>query len=290
MTVLFILMILCLILPATTYGRALKRLRELSQENDPLHKGQQLYSWIDSFGPERVSFNLSQALPEKGSYLPFSRVLHELWQSVQIRGGQLSELLNPLKLLLREDLKRFRRQREVLRGACFQLGLMVAMVWTYLGLYSYLMEVSFSKGFSLIIIVHQVGGVVLFWWAIRYLKSKHFSPFESSLDLLLQLTSIAQRGDLGSACLVASSQKKQSSDHKNFQLRLDEVLALWQQQGFAKTASLNPLREDLMLLASDSTQLFLENLKVLTFLWAIVFVLPPLFAGSLFGLYKLAVV
>lgn len=283
-----ILLVISLI-PTDHYICAQDSLKKLWRSNDPLQRGCDLYNWMDSFGPGSVSINLSTNIPSKDSYLPFSEIIHELWHLVQLRGGSLSELLRPVKLLLREDLKRSRRQRQVLRGAYAQLIFMTGLVWIYLYLFSYMMSVKYDEGFLVTLIGWQLFGVFLFWYALKSLRIRHFGPFKSSLDLLLQLTAVAQQGNLGSAHLT-TDQRLRSSSHEYFKERIFTQLRQWQKQGFAKTEALNPLREDLMLLASDSTQSFLDRLKVFTFLWALLFVLPPLFAGSLFGLYKLVVV
>ncbi len=280
------------LLPADWTYRRLERLKDRLRLSDPVREGEELYRWMDSFGPGQSSFDLGRALPCATGYPPFGALIHELWQTIQRRGGQLSELLRPIKLLLREDLKRARRQRHVLKGATFQLVFMVGLVWCYLATFSLLMGVEFESGLILSLVGWQLLGVAVFYWLLKILKKWHFDPFLHSLELLLQLNAIAQGGQLGQAFLVEKAHpfSKCPRDHLDFRERLGAALSQWQRQGFAQREALKPLGEDLMLLASDNTEHFLEKLKMLTFLWAITFVLPPLFAGSLFGLYKLAVV
>jgi hypothetical protein len=284
------ILVILIFTPADRVYVPLEGLRNWLRQRDAVAQGELLYRWIDSFGPGQSSFDLSQPLPCVTGYPPFGQLIHNLWRMVQRRGGRLSELLRPVKLLLREDLKRARRQRQVLKSAYFQLIFMVGLVWCYLGTFSLLMEVEFEMALVLSLMGWQLLGVFVFRFCLGILKKWHFDPFLESLEMLLQLNVIAEGGELGKAYLKENENGYSPRDHQDFKERLRAALSQWQGQGFAQRESLKPLGEDLMLLASDNTEHFLEKLKMMTFLWAITFVLPPLFAGSLFGLYKLAVV
>lgn len=289
MWVIICLIIFILFIPSEVFGGVIARIINYFQERSLLYRGQILYQWLDSFGPGMVAFNLGISLPPRNIYREYGELIHATWHQVQKSGGQVGELIKSIKSSLREDLKRTQRELQVLRGAYGQLTFMVAMVWSYLVLFEWLIHVGFPLIFWLSIIIWQIMGVFIFHFLLKRKRLELFRPINSLLGLVLELTLISFRGQLAQVSLTCDGVILKGP-YENFEKRLHWTLQNWQKMGAASKANIIELQEDLIVLSEDATERFIPWLKGLIFLWALVFVLPLLFAGSLFGLYKLTVV
>ena len=262
-------------------------------KRDILYRGQNLYHWIDSISSEQMAFRLGRdgetKLPEKDCYREFGHFLHDLWEEVRVRGGQLKMPLRALKKLLRADIQRTRRERQALQSAYAQLSLMILMVWGYLFIFDRLVAVNPPLEFWLGCLGWQGFGAVIFFKLLHQKQRKVLDPLNDLLGALQYLSLIAFRGMLSQVALPRPK-RPLSGDYLRYYRGLEQVLESWRIKGRADTEVLNELREDLGLLAEDAQIKFLPWIRGLGFMWAMVFVLPLLFAGSLFGLYKLAVV
>lgn len=283
------LIIFISLLPSQVFGHLFERIFNYFRHRSLLYRGQKLYQWLDSFGPGTVAFNLGVALPARESYRGYGVLLHETWNKVQKSGGQVGDLIRCIKYSLREDLKRTQKEHQVLRGAYAQLIFMHLMVWSYLILFEWLIKVGFSLGFWLGVIFWQLLGVFLFILLLKKKRRREFDPINDLLELVLELTMICFQGHLIQSKLNYRETIFKGT-YRNFEERLYWTLENWQKMGAASKTSITELQEDLMIISADATERFIPWLKGLCFVWALIFVLPVLFAGSLFGLYKLTVV
>jgi hypothetical protein len=265
----------------------------LLRGKNSLYQGHQLYRWIDSHSSESTALNLGGAhklgLPKKDCYREFGEFVHELWDDLRKGRAQVKRPLKALKMLLRSDLQRTRRERQVLASAYSQLFLMMAMVCLYLLSFDYFVKVSPPYEFWLGCILWQGLGAFVFFGLLKRKKEQVFSPLNDLLRGLQALNLLAFRGELNLTRLP-NPRAKLKGDHLRYFEGLESAQESWRKQGRANLEVLDEFREDLALLAEDAQLNFLPWVKGLGFLWAMVFVLPLLFAGSLFGLYKLAVV
>lgn len=266
------------------------------RKRDLLHRGHQLYEWIESYTGATRGLNLGPSsqghgLPDQHCYREFGLFIHELWEDVRQNGGELKRPVRAIKVMLRADLQRTRRERQVLNSAYAQLGLMTVMVWFYLFFFSRVTEIKFSLMYWVACLAWQALGGVLFCTLLKRKRGQLFKPLDDLLRALQVLNLIAFRGRLsGNFLPLPQKMHRLKKDYLRYYHTLESTLDSWRERGRANFDVLDELREDLSLLAEDAQLIFLPWIRALSFLWAIVFVLPLLFASSLFGLYKLAVV
>jgi hypothetical protein len=265
------------------------------RERDILFQGHRLYEWLDGVSSENGALNLSahhqreNGLPKKDCYREFGAFVHKLWEDVRNGQGQIKGPLRAIKMLLRSDLQRTRRERQVLGSAYAQIIVMILMVWLYLFSFDYFVAINPPWEFWCACVLWQTIGGFLFFVLLKKKREKLFDPLNDLLSALLALNIVAYRGHLGLGKLP-QPKSDLSGDCLRYYQGLESTQDAWRRQGRANPETLEELREDLALLSEDAQLNFLPWIRGLGFLWAMVFVLPLLFGGSLFGLYKLAVV
>jgi hypothetical protein len=267
----------------------LERISYSYQKHDEVKRGEKLLLWMDSLGLGEVGFNLSIGLPERNCFRHYGKIIHELWEEVRSRGGQLRPLIRILRKELRTEILRVKKEREFLRGAYAQVLMMVSLVYLYLIAFSQLIGISFPKEFWPTLFLFQGFGVFLFFLLLKKLRKVHFEGLKFLSLSLLELKLISQRGSLGSFVLRQAPRQLQKGE-VNFLRRLEEILEQWRSDSRIQIQYLTELEEDLEFLRESHLDRFMAQLKISSFMWSLIFVLPLLFGASLFGLYELTVV
>jgi hypothetical protein len=284
-----LLLLFLLFLPAETYLRSWKVVKSVIWKKGILEKGEELYLWLDSFGPNEMGVELTQRSQQVGDYKHYNQVLDFIWEEAQKRGAPLYQMIRTLKKTLRQDLKRTTREKELLKEAVLQSGAMLIFIWLYFFAFKFLLEARFKLEMILFLLGFQALGGVVFRFGLKKLRSSIFAPLDTFSYALLELHMIHFRGSLTHARLKESDLKLKGRDAQ-MNKRLKATLLQWRKQGACQKESVDQLEEDLGHLAHDKEQLFLARLKVLSFAWALFFILPCLFLVSAFGLYALVIV
>ncbi len=264
------------------YEKTESQLKNLSL----IYRGEGLLEWLDNFGLGSYGHDLGEKLPAKTVYKEFGEHIHKVWNSVQKRGGELASPLKAIRLSIRQDLKRTRREKSLLQSATIQVFFMVALVWIFLVAFHFVANGALRRGFFIIVLLWQGAGVLgYFIWLRRY-KKKFLGPLDELLKNLLDMHFMFYRGALTDAYLPTEFVFK--GRDKSLFLRMERTLEGWRKRGRGELAQVDELFEDFSALAEDKAENFMAKLKVSVFTWSLLFVLPPLFSSSLVGLGSLS--
>lgn len=253
-----------------------------------IHRGESLIEWLDNFGLGSYGHDLGEKLPAQNIYKEFGTHIHKVWSSVQKRGGELAAPLKAIRLSLRQDLKRTRREKNLLHSAGIQVIFMVILVWAFLIAFSYVGEGAIGRGFFLVIGLWQGLGVVAYFTWLHFYKKKALGPLNDLLSSLLDMHFMFYRGALADSYLSFSDNSFSGRDRSLF-LRMERTLDGWRKRGRGQLSQVDELFEDFSALAEDKAEIFMGKMKVSVFTWSLIFVLPPLFSASLVGLGNLAI-
>lgn len=292
MVVLYFCIALCLVLCILPFSwlEMLQEHRIIERVMDTeIKRGQRLLSWMDSLGLGEVGFNLKVKLPERDCFRHYGNLIHELWDEVREKGGSLGPLLKLLRKELRAELLRVKKENEFLKGAYVQVLMMVSLVLSYLIVFSLMIEIPFPRSFWLTLFLYESFGVLIFIYLLKKFRSLHFDPLKDLTLALMNLKSISLRGRLGDFALSCHPHLQKGPSLEFFH-RLESTLEQWKRDSRIQTEYLIELEEDLEFLRNLGLERFMAQLRILSFMWSLVFVLPVLFGASLFGLYELTVV
>lgn len=254
-----------------------------------IKRGHRLLSWMDSLGLGEVGFNLKVKLPDKECFRHYGHLIHELWDEVREKGGSLRPLLKLLRKELRAELLRIKKEREFLKGAYAQVLMMISLVLAYLIVFSFMIEIPFPRAFWVALFLYESFGVSIFFYMLKKFRAHHFDPLKDITLALMNLKTISLRGRLGDFALGHYPSLRVGPSLEFFH-RLESTLEQWKRDSRIQTDYLIELEEDLEFLRNLGLERFMAQLKILSFMWSLVFVLPVLFGASLFGLYELTVV
>lgn len=284
---LFILSLILLLIPSTYLLQWTQALSLKLKHLSVIHRGESLIEWLDNFGLGSYGHDLGEKLPSQTIYKEFGVHIHKVWNSVQKRGGELGAPLKAIRLSLRQDLKRTRREKGLLQSAVSQVIFMVVLVWAFLIAFSYVGQGAIGKGFFAVVGLWQGLGVVVYFMWLHFYKKKFLSPLNELLSSLLQMHFLFYRGALAEAYLSSSELLFKGRDKSLF-LRMERTLDGWRKRGSGQLSQVDELFEDFSALAEDKGEVFMSKLKVSVFTWSLFFVLPPLFSASLVGLGNLS--
>lgn len=270
-----------ILIPAERYSKALEQPLRKWRENSLLYRGESLLRWIESYGVNSYGFNLGEALPARGVYKEFGDHIHVLWRNVQKRGGEMSVGLRAIRMSLRQDLKRTKKEKSILSGAKAQVFVMVVIIWAFMIAFRFIGGLDLSQTFFMIIGLWQGIGVFLFLILLKRYRSQVFGPLETLLSQLLEMHLIYFRGGLADAYLEDHDLK--GKDGQLF-IKMQQTLENWRRQGQGQLSQVDDLFEDFFFLCEDKEERFLGKLKMSSFVWSLFFVLPPLFSVGVFGL------
>lgn len=260
--------------------------KERVRSKDLVHKGEELFLWLDSFGPSEIGIHLEERAQRPSGYKYFPELIDDIWLRVRQKGGPLSQIFATLKHALRLDLKRTQREKQLIQTAYFQAAGMYLFIWLYLMAFVFILGVSFGSSFYGGLILSQWVGFMIFRALLGSLRKKHFRPLEFLCQEVIALYMVRFQGALSLAQLKAPSFRLKGRDSAFYE-RMQKVLTLWKKQGQCQESHVQYLQDDLHHLSCDKEQLFLGQLKTLSFCWALLFILPCLFGVSIFGLYAL---
>ncbi len=251
-----------------------------------VHRGEMLLEWLDNFGLGSFGHDLGEKLPAKTCYKEFGEHIHKVWNSVQKRGGELAGPLKAIRLSIRQDLKRTRREKNLLQSAIVQVIFMVVLVWLFLVAFHFVGEGVIGKGFFISVALWQLFGVLGYFLWLRLYKKKFLGPLDELLRCLLDMHFMFYRGALADAYLHSELIFKRRD--LSLYLRMERTLEGWRKRGHGQLTQVDELFEDFSYLAEDKAEAFMAKLKISVFTWSLLFVLPPLFGSSLVGLGSLA--
>lgn len=265
--------------------------RFLSQwlARNELFRGGQLLLWLDSLGLGEVGFNLNIRLPDRECFRHYGQTIHELWEEVRSKGGELRPLLQILRKELRGEILRAKKEKEYLKGAYSQVLMMLGLVYGYLFAFTHLIQIQYPSILWPLLFGFQAFGIFLFFILLKRLRIFHFSGLGHLSLCLLQMKLISQRGNLGSFVLRHQREVLKGEQYAFFQ-RLEQILEQWKRDSRIQIQYLTELEDDLQFIREIASEKFMAQLKILCFMWSLLFVLPILFGASLFGLYELTVV
>jgi len=287
-TALFILSLILLFLPSSYLLDCSQSLSLKLKNLSIVYRGEKLIEWLDNFGLGSYGHDLGEKLPSKSIYKEFGIHIHKVWNSVQKRGGELGAPLKAIRVSLRQDLKRTRREKGLLQSAISQVIFMVVLVWAFLIAFSYVGQGAIGKGFFVVVALWQGLGVFLYFIWLHFYKKNFLGPLNELLSSLLQMHFMFYRGALADAYLSASETSFKGRDRSLF-VRMERTLDGWRKRGSGQLTQVDELFEDYSALAEDKGETFMGKLKVSIFTWSLFFVLPPLFSASLVGLGNLAI-
>ena len=251
-----------------------------------VYRGECLIEWLDNFGIESFGHDLGEKLPRKDTYKEFGQHIHKVWNSVQKRGGELAGPLRAIRLALRQDLKRTRREKSLLSSAMIQVIFMILLVWLFLLVFKYVAGLDLEGTFFIVIAAWQGFGFLAYYLWLKSYRASFLDPLDELLRLLLDMHFMFYRGALADAFLNTPRNFK-ARDQSLF-LRMERTLDGWRKRGHGELAHVDELFEDFSNLSEDKAETFVAKLKISVFTWSVFFVLPPLFGSSLMGVSSLS--
>jgi hypothetical protein len=284
MTVLYFIPLLFLLLvPHQHLSLLFENLKAKFIKQTLLSRGESLLFWLDSFGLDGVGFDLGASLPEKGIYKSFGVHIHDAWERVQQRGGELNPYFRVIKSLLRVDLKRQAKESESLNLMRVQIILILLLVWLFL--ISLKLVVGGDLGLRELLAIGswQAFGIFIGFFVIKKLKRKYFSPISELLEQLLRLHSLRFSGNISQAALKSLISSKDIEAALVFK-RMEGLLNRWRLKGRGDFCALDELREDIVALSQHRSEKFLKVGPLFFFIWCCLFVVPVMFAASVLGL------
>ncbi len=251
-----------------------------------VYRGECLIEWLDNFGIGSFGHDLGEKLPRKDIYKEFGQHIHKVWNSVQKRGGELAGPLRAIRLALRQDLKRTRREKSLLSSAMIQVIFMILLVWLFLLVFKYVAGLDIGITFFIVIAAWQGFGFLAYYLWLKSYRASFLDPLDELLRLLLDMHFMFYRGALAEAFLN-TAQTFKARDQSLF-LRMERTLDGWRKRGHGDLAHVDELFEDFSNLSEDKAETFVAKLKISVFTWSVFFVLPPLFGSSLMGVSSLS--
>lgn len=270
------------LLPSSTLYEGLGRIHNKWRELSITYRGEQLLEWLDNFGIGSYGHDLGEKLPARGIYKDFGEHIHRVWNSIQKRGGELAAPLKAIRLSLRQDLKRTRRERNLLQSALTQILFMLLLVWGFLLSFNWIAGLKVKEHIFLMIALWQFLGTIAYIFWLKNFKKKFIDPLDDLLRSLLEMHFAFYRGNLADAFLQGSFNGK-AREARLFE-RMERTLEGWRRRGQGNLSQVDELFEDFGHLAEDKAEAFMGKLKMSIFLWCTVFILPPLFGSSLLGI------
>lgn len=285
----FIIFFLCFFLllffPAEKMSSVISFSLQKWKRRSLLYRGEKMLEWIEGHGVSSYGFHLGESLPERESYKSFGEHIHKLWQSIQKRGGEISVGLRALRLSLRQDIKRTKREHSLLRGAFSQILIMLSLVWIFMVAFHFIGGMTLGGDFFGAVALWQGCGVLFYSLWLRRKRRLVFGPLDLILSGLLEMYFIYFRGGLAEAYLENEGDLRGAEEH--LFSKMEQTLEIWRRRGQGQKKQVDELMEDFFFLAEDKEEKFLGQLKLSTFIWSLFFVLIPLFATGLFGLNEM---
>ncbi len=255
-----------------------RRIKQLSV----IYRGELLLEWLDNFGQGSYGHDLGERLPDKETYKTFGHHIHKIWNSVQKRGGELRGPLKAIRVAMRQDLKRTRREMSLLHSALGQVFFMLILVWCFLLALRFVAGLDLGVTYFILIGLWQGLGALFYIIWLNQFKRKFLSPLDELLKCLLEMHFLFYLGGLTEAYLQSAYDFK--SRDRSLYSRMERTLEGWRKRGHGDIKQVDELFEDFSHLAEDKAENFVAKLKVSIFTWSVLFVLPPLFSSTLVGL------
>lgn len=249
---------------------------------------EELLLWLDGLGGASGGFDLNQKLPPLNAYKEYSVFVHRQWHLVKKNGGGLLTRLKPIKLMLRSEVKRQKKKSELMAQAWLQNILSLGSAWAFCFYLAHSIGISLKGGLLTFILLWPAIGMGGYLLLLRKYERRLFKDLDYLSAGQLSLLDAYLVGELRADSLNLDCPK--GGRGLVLWKNMERVLASWREMGRGELKLLLDLEEDLLFFAECQSHRFLEGLKIINFLWSIVFILPVVFSPLIFGLEELLVV
>ena len=284
-----LLLFFLLFVPSQVFENFQLKLHKYFKSKNQIKRAESLLLWMDSLGLEQNGLDLGIILPEKDIFMHYGHQIHQVWEDTLTRGGAFRSGISLLRNGLRVDIVRTKKEKQCLNSAFTQILFMEILVFTYLWFFSSILSITISTKVWCFLLLIQALGAFLFNFCLKRLKNHAFGGLHLLSNCLLQMQMISQRGNLGSMHFEANSPLLHGNKLIFFE-KMQEVLQIWKTNSVVRKENLLELSEDLSFIHQTSCEQFMGRLKILCFIWSILFILPVLFSASLFGLNEFSIV
>lgn len=251
-------------------------------------RAEELLLWLDGLNGAGGGFDLNQTIPPLNIYKGYGAFIHRQWRLVKENGGGLVTRLKPIKLMLRSEVKWQKKKGELMAQAWLQNILSLCSAWAFCFYLAHSLGISLKGGLLSFILFWPAIGMGGYLFLLRKFEGRLFRDLDYLSAGQLRLLDAYLIGELRADSLNLDSPK--GGRGLVLWKNMERVLTDWRHMGRGELKMLLDLEEDLLFFAECQSHRFLEGLKIINFLWSIVFILPVVFSPLIFGLEELLVV